>query len=183
MKFPRLRPIDWFFIAVCVTCAGVVLGFWMSQEPAKAQCAAGYMVVVGPNGSETTCGPPVPATWNFSAPTSRTISLATAYQCSNTAAPCVITVNLQSTAAISLSGGTTNTANALVGSTNGVASGTGTIQCIHGNSNTGTLTIGLNLNTISTTQCTLPIPIGYYFAVRQIAGTVTITSTFENTAG
>lgn len=116
-------------------------------------------------------------------PTTRTLSLATAYQCTDNTKPCIATINLQSTATISLSGGATNTGNALIGSTNGVATGTGSILCVHGNSNTGALTIGLNLSTIATTQCTMPVPTGWYFSVRQIAGTVSILSAFDQSVG
>ena len=126
---------------------------------------------------------PSAAQFPVGSPNSRSISLATAYQCTDPTKPCIVTINIQSTAAISLSGGQTNTGNALIGTTTGVATGTGTILCVHGNSNTGTLTIGLNLSTIATTQCTLPVPIGQYFAVRQISGTITILSAFDQSMG
>jgi hypothetical protein len=117
------------------------------------------------------------------APTSRTVSLATAYQASTTTKPAVVTVNLTSSAGISLSGGTTNTAAVMIGATNGVAGGTGTTICNYSNSNTGTLTIGLNLNTIYGGTCSFILPTGWYFAVRQTAGTVTITSVFDQVMG
>lgn len=124
-----------------------------------------------------------PAAYAVGAPTSRTLSLATAYQATTTAKPATIVVNLTSTAAISLSGGATNTATVVMGSTNGVAGGTGTAICNYTNSNTGTLTIGLNLSTIAGSTCSFSLPAGWYFAVRQTAGTVTVTSAFDSTLG
>lgn len=117
------------------------------------------------------------------APNSRSLSLATAYQATNTAKPSTVAVNLTSTATISLSGGTTNTATVVIGSTNAVASGTGTTICNYANTNTGALTIGLNINTVAASTCTFALPIGWYFAVRQTAGTITITSAFDQQIG
>lgn len=119
----------------------------------------------------------------FGAPNTRTLSLATAYQATDNTKPSIVTINLSSTATISLTSGATNTASILIGSTNGVASGTGTVMCQYSNSNTGSLTIGLNLSTISTLTCTLALPVGWYFAVRQTAGTVTISSAFDQSVG
>lgn len=112
-------------------------------------------------------------------PNSRSVSLATAYQATDTAHAALVAINLTSTASISLSGGTTNSATVVIGSTNGVAGGTGTVICNYSNSNTGALTIGLNLSTVSAVPCSFVLPAGWYFAARQTAGTVTITSVFD----
>lgn len=119
----------------------------------------------------------------FGSPNSRTLSLATAYQATNTAKPAIVTINLTSTANFSLTGGTTNTADVLIGSTNGVASGTGTIMGKYANSVTGTIAVGLNMNSQAANTYTLALPAGWYFAVRQTAGTVTITSAFDQSVG
>lgn len=116
-------------------------------------------------------------------PNSNTLSLATAYQATNTAKGAAVNVNLTSTASISLSGGATNTAIIYIGSTNAVASGTGTQICNYSNSNTGSLTIGLNLSTISAVSCHFDLPIGWYYAIRQTAGTVSIVSAFDQSIG
>jgi len=94
-----------------------------------------------------------------------------------------VTVNLTSTASISLTGGATNTADIVIGSTNAVASGTGTVIGKYANSNTGALTIGLNLSTISSGSYSFMLPTGWYFAVRQTSGTVTVTSAFDQVMG
>lgn len=79
--------------------------------------------------------------------------------------------------------GTTNSADVIIGATGAVASGTGTVVCKYANSNTGALTIGLNLSTIAASPCTFTLPTGWFFAVRQTAGTVTITSAFDQSVG
>lgn len=119
----------------------------------------------------------------FAVPTTRSLSLATAYQATNTAKPAVVTVNLSSVATISLSGGTTNTATVYIGATSAVASGTGTAMCNYTNSNTGALTIGLNLSTTATTTCTLALPAGWFFSIIQSSGTVTITNARDQQVG
>lgn len=116
-------------------------------------------------------------------PNSRTLSLSTAYQATSTAKAATVNINLTSTATLSLSGGTTNSATVYIGSTTGVASGTGTPICSYSNSNTGSLTIGLNLSTISAVPCQFSLPSGWYFAVLQTSGTVTITSAFDQSVG
>ncbi len=131
-----------------------------------------------PRGNTGATGPSTVGSYN-----SRAVALATAYQATDTTKPAIVTINLASTATISLSGGTTNTAEVVVGSTNAVAAGTGTQICRYTNSNTGALTLGLNLSTVATTTCTINLPIGWYFAVRQTSGTVSVTSTFDQTLG
>lgn len=118
-----------------------------------------------------------------SAPNSRTLSLATAYQATNNAKPAVVTINLTSTATISLGGGATNTADVVIGSTNAVAGGTGTAIGKYANSNTGTLTIGLNISTVAANPTTFVLPAGWFFAIRQTAGTVAITSAYDQAIG
>lgn len=138
----------------------------------------------GANGATGPTGPTGPSGTNaVGTPNTRTLALATAYQATDITKPAIVTVNLSSTASISLSGGGTNTASIVIGSTNAVASGTGTTICSYANSNTGTLTIGLGLNTIQAGPCSFALPTGWFWAVRQTAGTVTITSSFDQSLG
>lgn len=140
--------------------------------------------MIGPTGPTGATGPTGPAGVNaFGTPNARTLSLATAYQATDPTRPAFATVNLSSSAAISLTGGTTNTATLVIAATNAVASGTGTVIGRYANSNTGTLTIGLNLNTIYGGAISFALPIGWYFAVLQTSGTVTITSAFDQAVG
>lgn len=117
------------------------------------------------------------------APTTRTIAAGTAYQATTTAKSALVTINITSTATISLVAGQTNTADIVIGATNAVATGTGTVIGKYANSNTGTLTIGLNLATISAVPFSFALPAGWYFAVRQTGGTIAITSAFDQAIG
>lgn len=164
-----------------VLCA-IVLAFAIVGLSHSASCVDGNPVVsLGSSAQCGNSGPAVPVT--MGTPNTRTLSLATAYQATDPTKIAIVTVNITSTATISLTSGATNTADILIGSTNGVASGTGSSLCKYTNSNTGALTIGLNLSTVMTTSCTLNLPVGWYFAVRQTAGTVSIQSAFDQSVG
>lgn len=143
--------------------------------------ATGPAGATGPTGSTGATGSA--GVNSFGSPNSRSLSLATAYQSTDNTKPSVVAVNLTSTATLSLTGGTTNTATVVIGSTNAVASGTGTVICNYNNASTGTLTIGLALSQVAASTCMFALPTGWYFAVRQIAGTVTITSGFDQAVG
>lgn len=116
-------------------------------------------------------------------PNTRSLSLATAFQATDNTKPAMVTLNLTSSATLSLSGGTTNSANVVIGSTSAVASGTGTVIGSYSNTNTGALTVGLNLNTVSALPIAFCLPIGWFFAIIQTSGTVTISSAFDQAVG
>ena len=121
---------------------------------------------------------------NFGYPTSRSLSLATAYQCTNTAKPCVVTINLNSTANLTLSGGTTIVGEVRVGNANTVASGGGTAVGAYKNSLTGTLVVGVTLASDSYNSITVMVPTGGYFAIRQTSGSgLTVVSAFDQVVG
>jgi hypothetical protein len=141
----------------------------------------GDVGATGPTGATGSTGPAGPA--SIGSPNTRTLSLATAYQATDNTKPAFVTINLSSSATLSLSGGTTNTATVVVGSTTGVATGTGTVICNYANTNTGALTIGLNLSTVMGSTCSFGLKAGDYFAIRNTAGTVTITSAFDQPVG
>lgn len=141
----------------------------------------GDVGATGATGATGSTGPAGPST--IGAPTSRSLSLATAYQCTDNTKPCLVTATINSTVSFSLSGTVTNTAAMLIGSTNGVASGTGTVVGNYLNSVGGTIVIGLTLNNQATQSYTLAVPAGWYFAIRQTAGTVSIVSAFDQALG
>lgn len=116
-------------------------------------------------------------------PNVRTLSLATAYRATDITKPAIVTINLSSTAGLTISGGTTNTADIVIGSTNAVATGTGTALGKYSNTLTGTLVIGLAVNSVGQTPITIPLPAGWYFAIRQTSGTVSITTAFDQAVG
>ncbi len=119
----------------------------------------------------------------FGSPTSRSLSLGTAYQASDPTKPAFVTITLASTASLTLSGGTSNTAQIVIGSTNAVASGTGSTVGGYANSQTGGVVVGVSLNANSTISETIALPAGWYFAIRQTAGTVSISSAFDQSVG
>lgn len=116
-------------------------------------------------------------------PTTRAVTAGTAYQCTNTAKPCVFTVTLSSTASLSLAGDTTNTADIMLGNSSAVASDTGTILARYSNTMTGTLVVGLGVNTNANATYSVTIPIGGYMAVRQTAGTISVVSAHDQSLG
>lgn len=118
-------------------------------------------------------------TFTIGSPSSRSVSLSTAYQATTNTKPAFVTLNLSSTASLSIAGGSTNTATVLIGSTSGVASGSGTTIATYTNSLTGTLVVGLAVNTNSVQTVSFALPQGWYFAVIQSSGTVSVTSAFD----
>lgn len=116
---------------------------------------------------------------NWGVPAPVTVLLATAYQALDPTRPAVININMNSVAALTLGGGTTNTADILIGATSAVAAGTGTIIGKYRNTLTGTLVIGVAINSDASSQIQFLLPIGWFYAVRQTSGTVSIISTFD----
>ena len=119
----------------------------------------------------------------ISSPTTRTVAVGTAYQATTSTKPAFVSVNITSTANFSLIGGTTNTADIVIGPTSAIATTGGTVVGKYSNSVTGTIAIGLNMNSVQAIAFTIPLPVGWYFAIRQTAGTVSITSAFDQALG
>lgn len=116
-------------------------------------------------------------------PVSRSLSANTAYQATTNTKPAFVTLNLTSTASLTLTAGATNTAQVVIGSTNAVASGTGTVIGQYSNSLTGTLVVGLAINTAAQTPITFALPVGWFFAIRPTSGNVTISSAYDQSLG
>jgi hypothetical protein len=116
-------------------------------------------------------------------PTARTLSYSTAYQATTSTKASLVTVNLSSVASLSLTTGTTNQAELYIGSTSGVASGTGTLIGSYENSLTGTLAIALGVTQTTKNTITVLLPAGWYFALLQPSGIVTISSAFDQSIG
>jgi hypothetical protein len=116
-------------------------------------------------------------------PNARALVLGTPYQASDVTKASLCVVNLTSTAALTLSGGQTHTAEIVIGATSAVASGTGTVVARYRNSQTGGVVVGVALNAELTCPCAFYLPKGWFFAVRQISGTVSIFSAFDQSIG
>lgn len=119
----------------------------------------------------------------INAPTTMAVTLGTAFQATDPTRGALCVVNLTSTASLTLGGGQTHTANVVIGATAAVAAGTGSVVAVYTNSQTGTVVIGVGLNAQLSTPCAFYLPRGWYFAVRQVAGTITITSAFDQPIG
>jgi hypothetical protein len=125
----------------------------------------------------------------FGEPKPRTLTAGAAYQATDKTKPAIVTLNLTSTASLSLTGGQTHTADVLIGPTaTSVAppagtAVTGTAVAKYSNSNTGAIAVGLALATIAGQSATIALPAGWYFAVRVTSGTVTIMSAFDQAVG
>lgn len=127
--------------------------------------------------------PVIPAAYVAGMPTARMLALATAYQALDPIKAALVSLTLTSTAALSLAGGTTITGDVVVGASSAVAAGTGTIVAKYKNSLTGTLTIGLNIQTDSAQTINFLLPPGAFFAIRQTAGaTLAILAAVEQVA-
>lgn len=173
--------LKWSVLAagiIALVTPSLLSNFHRSAADAQAVSVSPSVGPQGPTGSTGAAGPSL-----IGSPVSRSLSFATAYQATTSAKPAIVTINLTSTANFSLAGGTTNSATVVIGSTNAVASGTGTIICAYTNSSTGTIALGLNQNTSQASTCTVALPVGWYFATLQTAGTVTITSAFDSSLG
>lgn len=118
----------------------------------------------------------------FGLPTPRTpINKATAYQALNPLKPAIITITLNATSNATLTVATNNAANILIGSTNAVATGTGTIIGKYNN----TLSLGVLVSTGIANTYTIALPAGWYFAILNANSTtgVTIDSVLDQTIG
>jgi hypothetical protein len=116
----------------------------------------------------------------FGAPVTRTLSLATAYQATTPAKPALLTIIMDLAAGISI-GTVSNTVELIIGSTNAVAGGTGTLADSWRNDLTVTL-ISITINSRQTLRCNLPA--NWYFAVRRTVGTgMTVAAAFDQAVG
>lgn len=127
--------------------------------------------------------PAVMAAMDLGSPNGLSLSLATAFQASDPTKMALVSVNITSTANFSLAGGTTNSADILIGPTAAVAAGTGNVMGKYSNSILGTIAAGLNMNSVMSNAYFVFLPKGWYCAIRQTQGNVTITSAFDQAIG
>lgn len=118
-------------------------------------------------------------------PSAVSVILATAFQASDPTKQAIISLNLVSSANMSLAGGTTITGDVIIGPTAAVAGGTGTLIGKYRNSITGTVVIGVNMATDSGQFFAFLLPTGWFYAVRQtsVAGPLVVTSAYEQLVG
>lgn len=122
---------------------------------------------VGATGNTGATGPVGPSV--ISSPNTRSLSLATAYQATDTSKPAFVTVVIECTATVTIGSAQANTMELIVGSTNGVASGTGTLADTFRSDLSVSIVISLGWTGRQTLRA--QIPAGHFFAVRRTVGT------------
>lgn len=116
-----------------------------------------------------------------SAPVSRSIAFSTAYQATDPTKPSFVRITVDLTTTVSIGSPQANTAELVVGSTNAVASGTGSIEDTYRSDLSVTL---ISLGFTGRQSLKAVIPVGYYFAIRRTAGTgITIVSASDQSLG
>jgi len=168
------------------TCAGSVgaTGPQGVQGIQGLQGSQGIQGVKGDKGDTGATGATGPAgSIQPSAPTSRSLSKATAYQCTDNTKPCTLTITLDSTTSVSLVAPTqSNEGVVTLGSTTSVATGTGTNLFTYKNNQALTVSITVSYSSTQANTYTVNVPVGYYFAIRQTVGAgLNIVSTYEQT--
>lgn len=143
-----------------------------------AQVNADWNSTSGP--SQILNKPVIPSPLSVGSPITRAMALGTAYQCTNTARPCIFSITLQSQALVSAGLNVTSEAAITIGPTSGVATGTGiNIQWFKNNMGAG-LGLSLQVNKLDASGYTVIIPAGWYIAVRQTSGSgVQVVSAFD----
>lgn len=118
----------------------------------------------------------------FSAPNTRTVAFATAYQATDNTKPAMVGVEIECVVTVSLGSPTANTVELIIGSTNAVASGTGTKVDTMKSDLSVSILLSLGFTNRQFLQASLPA--GYYFAARRTSGTAcTVQSAFDQSVG
>lgn len=157
-----------------------------AQGPAGATGAQGPKGDTGATGGTGATGPQGPAgtpapTFDYGMPTARTYVVSTAYQATTSTKPAVVTVSPSCAASLTLSGGSTCTMQARVG-TAPLNCTSGAIVATWSNGNTGALTVGLSLQQTVGSPYGINLPAGASFILCPVSGTFTIAAA-EQTVG
>lgn len=122
-------------------------------------------------------GPPI------NAPNVLSLAMGTAYQATDPTKSALCIINFTSTASLTIGGGQTHTAEIVIGPTNAVSGGTGTVVCRYRNGQTGGVVVGVALNAELTVPCAFYLPRTWWYAPRLIGGTVTIFAAEDQSIG
>lgn len=160
--------------------SGPVMNILGPVGPTGAAGATGATGSTGAQGPQGATGPSGASANAISAPNTRSVSLATAYQCTDSTKPCFVTIIIDLALSISI-GSAANTVELIIGPTNGVAGGTGTLADSWRNDLSVTL---ITINLTARQKLAANLPAGYYFAVRRTVGTgMSIASAFDQVVG
>ncbi len=144
-----------------------------------AQGPTGATGAQGATGNTGATGPAGPSL--ISSPNTRSLSLATAYQATDTTKPAFVTVILECVATVGIGSPAANTVEMIIGSTNAVASGTGTLADAFRSDLSVTL---ISLGWTGRQSLRANLPINWYFAIRRTAGTgCSISSSYDQGLG
>lgn len=125
---------------------------------------------------------PTVTAFNFGAVNTRTLTIGTAFQALDPTKAAVVTLSPSCGATLTLSGGTTCTMQARVG-TSSLTCSTGSVVATWTNGNTGALTIGLSLTQTIAGPGAIFLPIGAYAILCATSGTFTLTTAVDQSAG
>ena len=127
--------------------------------------------------------PSIPTKVVVSAPSAKTRVIGTAYQATDPTKVARISIDIDSSAAASLTGTVTNTAVVRVGPTSAsvaTAPYTGSeIIGRHKNAQTAALVVGLSITQSISNNISFDLPIGYYYSIITTAGTVSVAGVQE----
>lgn len=121
----------------------------------------------------------LPSAFNYGDPSARTLSVSTAYQANDPSKAAVITVSPQCTNATTVLAASACTMQVRFGTTSGLTCSTGTVT----HTWTSTYALGLLLTNASGSPFDVKLGVGRYFILCPTAGTFTITTAVDQTAG
>ena len=139
---------------------------------------AGPTGATGPQGAQGPQGVAGSSSFNFGAPTARTLALSTAYQASDTTKAALLTVSPACTNATTVLAASACTLQVRQSSAAGLTCSTGTVVSTW----SSTIALGLVITQGNSFPLDIKLPVGGYFALCPSAGTFTI-SAVEQTAG
>lgn len=115
------------------------------------------------------------------APNALSLAFSTAYQATNPAKPAFVHITVDLTTTVAVGSPQANTCELVVGSTNAVASGTGSIEDTYRSDLSVTL---ISLGFTGRQSLKAIIPVGYWYAIRRTVGTgITIVSASDQAIG
>lgn len=116
-----------------------------------------------------------------SAATPRAVAFATAYQATDPTKPAFVRITIDLTTTVGIGTPQANTAELVVGPTNAVAGGTGSIEDTYRSDLTVTL---ISLGVTGRQALKAVVPVGYWFAIRRTVGTgITVVSASDQALG
>lgn len=121
----------------------------------------------------------IPVASYIAAPILRTFAHGTAYRAQEPANSAMITVNLESIATVNNGGASDHHAEIYIGNDNTVGTAGGMMMGRYRNRLAGTSPGSISMTHRTAHSYLVALPKGWYMAIRQLAGTVTIVSVYD----